>query len=463
MSLRQYLSRRLNSLDDANQRILRDMSVIMAFVLVGKGVAAAKEAVIAWRYGVSEAIDAYLFVFNLIGLPISIWYSILSAVYIPLSERIRASDKNSLPIFRSELLGISIILGVIIGIISCILLMGLFHSSLSGLPDHTVVLALDATPWLAMVIPLAVVTHYGSVMTMAEGRHRNTLFEGIPALGLMGAVLIASSGGIYPLIWGSLAGAALHMIILLVALARERGRSFDLPRFSLRSPAWPLLWAGIGVMLLAQTLQSITAVVDQFFAAHLASGSIATLTYSNRVLSLLLTLSATAIARALLPVFSGLATNHADALRHRARRWAWSMLAVGFVIVAVTWPCARFIISILFERGAFSSTDGDNVTAVFRLGLLQIPFYLAGIVTAQALFTAGRYKIIAIACALNLLIKLCMSFALVPIFGLQGLMYGTAIMYAAYAATLMAALSRPSPGRAAISPPDAGAAEDSEK
>jgi hypothetical protein len=46
----------------------------------GKLAGAAKEMAIAWRYGVSDTVDAYVFVFNLATWPVSLWFGVLTVV-----------------------------------------------------------------------------------------------------------------------------------------------------------------------------------------------------------------------------------------------------------------------------------------------------------------------------------------------------------------------------------------------
>ena len=62
-------------------------------MLIAKFAGAAKEMAVAWRYGVSATVDAYVFVFNLINMPVSIWFSVLTVVLIPIIAKYRISDR----------------------------------------------------------------------------------------------------------------------------------------------------------------------------------------------------------------------------------------------------------------------------------------------------------------------------------------------------------------------------------
>ena len=55
------------------------MAWVALFVLLGSLVRAGKEMAIAYRYGVSAEVDAYLFVFNLVNWPVGVWFSVLTS------------------------------------------------------------------------------------------------------------------------------------------------------------------------------------------------------------------------------------------------------------------------------------------------------------------------------------------------------------------------------------------------
>ena len=54
---------------------------------------------------------------------------------------------------------------------------------------------------------------------------------------------------------------------------------------------------------------------------------------------------------------------------------------------------APWIVSVLFERGAFGAEDTVRVAEVLRFGALQIPFYILGIVTARVVVSLQESKL----------------------------------------------------------------------
>lgn len=404
------------------------MAWVALFVLMGSVARAAKEVAIAYRYGISAEVDAYLFVFNLVNWPVAVWFSVLTVVLVPLAARIRQNRSAELPRFRSELLGLTLLLGLALAFLGWLSLPFLLRSSWTGLPRATVAIVITMTPTLTLLAPMGVVISLFSAWMLAAGRHANTLLESVPALAILIALLASPSGGVEPLVWGTLAGFAFHLASLAVPLARQD--EIEAPRFTRQSPQWTPFWQGFGIMLAGQALMSFTGIIDQFFAAHLGTGAIATLSYANRILALILGMGAMVVSRATLPVFSNAQAQGGEQVHRVATHWMRLMFALGVVTMLVTWLLAPWGVKMLFERGAFTADDTNIVAEVLRYGLTQLTFYFAGIVLVSLLSSQGRYRAIALVAGFNLLVKITAMVILTPILGINGIALSTAIMYA---------------------------------
>jgi peptidoglycan biosynthesis protein MviN/MurJ (putative lipid II flippase) len=420
------LAARVRSAHPDHHAIARGMGWVAVFVFIGKLVGAAKEMAVAYRYGVSAEVDAYLFVFNLINWPVSLWFSVLSVVLLPLAARIRQVSAAEIPVFRAELLGISLALGGILTLLVWLGLSLLLRSSWTGLPVTTVAIAVAMAPALSWLAPMGVVISLFSTWTMAAGRHFNTLLEGLPALILLIAVL-AFPGGIESLVWGTLVGSALHLASLSIPLSKRK--EIERPRFSLLSHYWPIFLQGFSVMLLGQAMMSPINIIDQFFAAQLGSGAIATLGYANRIVALVLGLGATAVGRATLPVFSMAQVERGEQTYCIAMHWVRLLFTLGVLSMLASLWVAPWAVGLLFERGAFTPDDTKAVAEVLRFGLIQVPFYFAGLLLVSLLASQRKHKLIAIGAGVNLIVKIFANFILVPLMGIGGINVATAIMY----------------------------------
>ncbi|MEO5672871.1 MAG: lipid II flippase MurJ [Ramlibacter sp.] len=429
MKLLHALRGRIQHADPGHHLIARGMAWVALFVLVSSLARAAKEMAIAYRYGVSAEVDAYLFIFNLVSWPVAVWFSLLTVVLVPMASRIRqdACGVEGLPRFRGELLGLALAVGLALLVVAWLGLPLLLKSPWSGLAPATLAIALPMVPALALLAPLGIVISVFSAWMLAASRHQNTLMEGIPSLAVLLALLAFSGGGTEPLVWGTVAGFALHLAGLAVPLARQG--EIAAPRFSRASPHWKPFWQGFGLMAAGQTLMSFTGVIDQFFASHLGTGAVATLGYANRILALLLGLGAVAVSRATLPVFSDMQAQAGEQLRRVAAHWARLLFAVGVVAVLAAWWLAPWGVQILFERGAFVASDTVLVADILRLGLLQLPFYFSGLVLVSLLVSLQKYRSVATVAAINFVVKVAANVVLAGMFGLQGIVLATALMY----------------------------------
>jgi putative peptidoglycan lipid II flippase len=405
------------------------MAWVALFVFLGKLAGAAKEMAIAYRYGVSAEVDAYLFVLNLVSWPVGVWSSVLTSVLVPLAARIQQDAAAAeLARFRAELFGLAVLIGLTLAALVWLGLPSLLRARWTGLQATTVALASGMVPVLVFLMPLGVIVSLFSAWMLAAGRHANTLLEGVPALAIGLAVLMLPGGGTEPLVWGTLAGFAFHLTSLAMPLARHG--EIEGPRFARQSPYWSPFWQGFGIMLAGQSLMSFIGIIDQFFAAHLGTGAIATLSYANRILALILGLGATAVGRATLPIFAkAQAKGEVVQASRLASHWVRLLLLLGVMALTVGWGLAPWAVRLLFERGAFTVEDTLAVSQVLRVGLLQVPFYFAALVLVSLLASQRQHKLIAIVASVNLITKLGANWAFVPLLGVSGIVAGTAFMY----------------------------------
>jgi putative peptidoglycan lipid II flippase len=404
---------------------------ISLFVFVGKLAGAAKEMAIAWRYGVSEKVDAYVFVFNLINWPVSVWFGVLTVVLVPLVARIRNDSLNELTRFRGELLGLTLIVGAGLGLLAWLGLPLIMTVRRVGLSDQALAEALNMASGLWMLAPISALISLFSALMLASGRHRNTLFEAIPALTILSALLLPSNWVSEPLLWGTVAGFALHMTALAVPLQRVGG--MQAPSFEFNSPAWHGFWSSVGIMAVGQALMSFATIIDQFLAAGLGTGALSTLSYANRIMALILGMGAMAIGRATLPVFSEASTRVDTRVNALGLRWAKWMLILGLGVFAVGWVAAPWAVSLLFERGAFTVQDTAHVSVIFRYALVQVPFYAFSLTLVNLMASQRRYGTLLVSGVVGICTKIGAAAMLVPLMQLEGLVLSTTFVYAANA------------------------------
>jgi putative peptidoglycan lipid II flippase len=407
------------------RKITLNILVLSLFLIIAKIIAAGKEMVVAWKYGTSATIDAYLFAYNLVNLPVSIWMSVIFVVLIPLATKISKNDHQGLIKFRAELLAVTIVVGVCgyWGILKAIGF--LVEFDICGLDSITKKIVLEMAPGIALIFPLGIITVLWSVWTMVRGSNWNTLYEGIPAGGILIATLFFPPAADI-LIWGTVGGFLAQALCLLFPLVRSG--NFELPQWRLDSVHWDPFRRGFITVLGAQVIMATTGILDQFIAARLGEGSIATIGYASRIIALILGLLVSTVGRATFPIFSNAAIEDENHLIRLVRRWSLIMIGSGLIIAIIVLQFSESIIRIIFERGAFSSSDTQAVSNVLKYSALTIPFYAACNVLYAGINARRNYMALLIIYFIALTSKVIFLYIFVPWLRIAGIPLSSAMM-----------------------------------
>lgn len=403
----------------------------------------------AYRYGVSDAVDAYQFTMTMANwLPITI-VGALSVVLIPVLVRARYQDKAARARFLGELQGWTLLVGTVLAVLTYVAWPYVLQWAGQGLSAQTRLMSTELTIAFAPAAFLTLMTGISAARLRAHERHINTLLDSVPAVVILVWVMLAATvTDVGPLLWGTLVGYFIQSVWLLWLAGRADGL-WARPMLSFRADQWPDLVKAAGVMLLGQVAMSFVGPIDQYTAANLGANANATLGYASRLLSLLLGIGAASVGRAALPVLADIHSRGDGAhARSMALKWSVLMLLVGGVVTFVGWFLAPWGVSLLFERGEFTPQDTIAVAHVLRWGLLQLPFYFGVLILVQLLASQNRYRIMAAIAIANFGLKAFMNQALAPSMGTAGIMLATSIMYAlSYTCYVMVASRPVSAGR----------------
>ncbi|MGU7783020.1 murein biosynthesis integral membrane protein MurJ [Burkholderia sp. PU8-34] len=422
---------RFSAVHADHKRILRSAIFVSLFVLIGKSAGAFKEMAIAYRYGVSNAVDAYQLTLTMITWVPGTIATVLGVVLIPTLVRLQKLSDQERKLFLSELQGASLLLGALLaGVLYCAwdFMLRLMDSHL---PPSTLELSREMARGMSFISVFTLLICTSGARLQARERHVNTLLECIPAAVLLLWILVTPNKNTYvPLIWGTTCGFLLQTVCLSLLARRADGVRPGL-RFSFRSSQWPTMYRAVGIFIVGQMVMSFVTPLDQYFVAGLGSGAIATLGYANRLLSLLLSMGALAIGRATLPVFADiLSSANPGRARTTALKWTLVMFGGGLVVALICWFGAPKGVQLMFQRGAFSAQDTVAVSALLRWGLVQLPFYFAVLVLVQLFASEGRFRAMAVIAIINFFVKAIADFVLIKWMGISGILLATALMHA---------------------------------
>src|SRR5690606_4842137 len=204
---------------------------------------------VAYRYGVSDAVDAYQFTLTLANwLPITL-VGALSVVLIPVLVRMRRSDRAARALFLGELQAWVIALGTILAVCIYVLWPYVLQWVGAGLSPQAQIMSAELNFAFAPAALLTLMTGISAARLRAHGRHINTLLDSVPAAVILIWVLLAATiNDVGPLMWGTLVGYTIQSAWLLWLAARADGM-WGRPRLSMGAHQWPDLVKAAGVML----------------------------------------------------------------------------------------------------------------------------------------------------------------------------------------------------------------------
>jgi len=418
---------RIKGIHSNHRRIAKGALYTGVLVLLAKVCVAAREIVIAWRYGISAEVDAYQLALTVITwLPMAL-SGVVTVVLVPRLVALRNSREKEA--FIEELNGTLLLAGLLLTLALAFLGPHLVRLVGAGLSSRTRELAQIASWQLAPTAVAIVLGGYFGARLQAREHYAFSITEAGPAVFVLLFVLFLPKPSLMPLLWGTLAGY-LTYVVWLVRMTKAADAPLGSLIFKHRSAQWGGIYGPLSTMVLAQFLMTVTLPLDQAFAASLGDGAIATLGYVNRIITLVTGLGSVVLARALLPVLSETASQDQHKLgQGQALKWACLMFAMGALIAVVGWALAPTGVRILFQRGAFHADDTLIVSQVLCYGLLQLPVFLAGMVLVQSYAAAARFSAILKINFTALIVKVVLNALLIRWLGLLGIMLATAAMY----------------------------------
>jgi murein biosynthesis integral membrane protein MurJ len=433
---------RLAAVHPNHKRIATGAALIGVLTIVAKLFVAAREMAIAWRYGVGTTVDAYQ-----LTLTITTWLpmmltSVMTVVLVPrlVALRSRPAERRS---FVAELNGTVLMLGIAVAVLTWLAAPAASALLASGSNGATLELTATMSRQMAPVALFTILVGYLSARLQSRERFAYSVTEALPAIAI-GLLVIAPwvHGGAAPLIWGTLIGFLIQALVLGAMTARG-DMSLGGLRIRHRSPDWPTLYGSLSLMILAQFLITASTPIDQAFAARIGAGSVAILGFASRILVLVSGLGTIVVGRALLPVLSRAVAERELAVgRRQAIQWSMLLGLAAMIGSAILFVAAPALVRLLFERGAFTASATAEVVSALRFGVVQLPFYFAGIVFVQWYAATSRFGALLGITAGAILLKIIFNAILTPMFGVGGIMLSTAIMYLFTAASLIAGMNR---------------------
>jgi putative peptidoglycan lipid II flippase len=414
-----------------NSRIFAAMVTVGALTVLVKLAAAAKELVVAYNFGTSDALDAFLISFLLPALAITLVSESLNAALIPTYIRVReqegqeAAQRLSSSILVSSaglLIAVSVFLAVLAPYILPVLASEFGPEKLALTTSLYYVLL----PWLVLN---GVATTWSAILN-AQDRFAFAA-AGPMVTSVVTVLLLIVMGkfwGIYALAVGTVGGSLLEAGLLAWWL-RRLGVSV-VPRWHGTTPAVRQVWGQYTPMIAGAFLMASTSLVGQSMAAMLGPGSVSVLSYGSKMTTLVLGVVSLAVSTAVLPHFSRMvALAKWESVRHTLFTYARLIVLVTLPVTLILIYFSEPLVRVLFQRGAFTESDTQLVAGVQALHLLQVPFFVLGILMVRLISALKGNRILMWGAGMNLIVNIACNYIFMKWLGVAGIALSTSLMY----------------------------------
>jgi putative peptidoglycan lipid II flippase len=414
--------RDLGTVGQEGGRIARAAGMMGVLTLASRILGLARDVGQAAVLGTGIAADAFTLAFVVPNILRRLFgESTVSAAFVPTYTTVMMREgRDEGSILGSRILtfcALCLVAACLAGMAASPLLVRLFAPGFAAVPGKTAL----AAGLMRLLFPYVLFVGLAAVVMgiLNSSRHFLTpalapvLFNVLALAGLFALPALGAGGDpVWAYSTGVLAGGVVQLLIQLPALGRT-GFRFR-PSLSLKDPAFRSVTRLAVPALVGLAVAEVNVLVDQMVASVLDEGSVAALSYGNRIMQFPLGVFAVALSTALLPTLS----RQAALGRLAEARTTMGHALLGLAVLLV--PATIFIsadgegiVRVLLARGVFDARSTDltrSALVYYSAGLL---FY-GGVKVVAPVFYAMKDTStpakIAMACmGLNIPLNLLLS------------------------------------------------------
>lgn len=423
--------------------ILTATAGVTIIMVLGYFLSFVKEAVIANFFGVSAAVDAYTIAIQIPVLLFSFVSVAVQSVVVPIySDILINKGKTDADRYVHNLISLLLIITsaiVIIGEIAASPLVYLFSPGFSE-ETHSLCVKL-----LRVSFPTLIFSVVSQVLVAVLNVHKKFVWPSFAVyflnIGIIGlVVLMHSTMGILSACIGQLLGEGMRCLFLVFLALSVYHFKFD---FCIKNEdvkqtlkmSVPVLWS--------ISIAEVNAMVNRIVASFLFVGSIAALTYANKISSVLMQLFVSAITTVVYPLYAESSANKdIGQLNNRVNSTlaAYSLFVVPLMAGILVFK--REIIEVAFARGAFDLDAVELTQSIlgwYTVGLLFMSFRNT---LTNVFYSMKDTKTPAVNATIGVVINIVLNLTLPFVMGVQGLALATSISAIVITTRLMVLLTK---------------------
>jgi len=404
----------------------RISALLVPLAIVSRGLGFVVPLVVAMWFGVGEVTDAWYWALAFPTFALVLASTALGTAATPAIARMRRDRPAELPQMVGGLAGWTAIGSGLAGLAICL---GA-GPSLPWLTDFAPATQQLTSQFLWELLPFMVLTSAGAVLRVTcEVHGRFFVVAGTPLL--RASVVIAATAGLKPIIgphalpWGLVAGELVQVSFWAALLHRTGVKLEFRPHLD---PTIVAVGRDLAPILAGEVLVALNLIVDKAFAAHLPTGSVATLEFADRARVIPQTLLESTLLMVAYATWSNLRASgrvaESRAAVDQALRWT---LALAAPCIAGMFIGRVALTRMLYERGAFLPDDTAHTADVLGWYLVGVLPTLLGILAVRAHVLERNLQLVFALGALSVVANAALNLIWMRPLGLSGLALATTL------------------------------------
>ncbi len=427
-----------------NRKIFSASLAIGLLTLIVGVFSLAKELFVAYKFGTSGELDAFLIAFLLPTFAAGVLGNSLPSAFIPVYLDVcRQRGEIEAKKFFSSVFFAFIVLLFLAMLLMWSLLPLLIPLIYTGFDDSTIFLTQKL---LLIMIPFFLISTLSKFFAAVLNAEENFSLPGIspvflPVTAVVSLMLFEPRFGIYSLALGIVAGSVFELTALGIGVRKKNipivpwwnGWTPEIKKMAVKYS--PLI---IGLLMLNSTL-----LIDQSMAAMLEEGSVSAYNYGNRIVAFFLGLVSVSFGAAIFPYFSKMISgSNWEGVLHTFKTYRKLIFLGGAVFSLGIFGFSEHLINLLYQRGEFTAEDTETVSLVLSFISLQMPFYMGQILLVRLIASLKANVILMWTSGLTLALNVLFNYVFMKIYGVAGIALSTSLVAGITYFTLYLALIR---------------------
>jgi putative peptidoglycan lipid II flippase len=382
--------------------------LITIIVLCSKLIGFTREIILAYFYGTSHVVDAYLMAYAIPSIVFG-WIISLSVTYTPIytDVRVKLGEDKSIK-FTNNIISIAVTLSLASAVLGIIFSSQIVNLAAPGFEGKVY----ELTDKFVKVSVLSVIFNvFAQILIAYLNCDEKFVLSNLSGLAVSSTQLLiiylSSKAGIEVLKY-SLVLPYLFQLAILYIFSTKNGYRF---KFELKiTPEIKQAFAILAPIFISSMISQINGFINKIFASGLVEGSISSLNYSITIRRFIYDIFSIAITTMIYPMISkGIANNDKDGVKNMVTK-AINIVIILFIPITVGGILlSKQAVYFIYERGQFGSQSTQMTSLALQMYFLGLSALVLRDILTKVFYSMKDTKI---SLYLNLVtVGLCIVFS----------------------------------------------------